>query len=579
MPGQKISELTSLAASAIAGTDVIPIVDISTDTTKKITFGDIQSALNYTTRPAMIDQAAVLATMPAGTIVSDGTVEYIKTTGATTIPDFAGWLPYGKTTRQHFASDADFDTATGYNSGNGYPVPYLTKHDLPPQQIDIMGIGVIPSNLAGDATNNVNAIQEVIDWLNSKTNGGIIVGNGFSPSFSNPIIGINAPIVMKQKVSFRFSNAVRFRATQAMETMVDTPAVGSGFITGVEMLGGFWDAGQNADRCFRIKEFQDIAFGGPEMTLHRAKLYGVTFGDAAATDNPYGLKWTGGFVTNHNSSYGSAVAAVQIAGNLGISDSDLDGLTLIGYPVGITGKLFGCRVQRIHSWSFPLTQGPLQTAIEADGGRTSYIQCQSDNPSSAGFKVIGGDHYRFSNCTSTMGVDDLPSYTGKPDSGTIPVFDIASGVDGVSIKQCFGNDRAGSTFGTFATGDLSDVWIDETSYSWHGPAPIPRRWGWPDTFAQFTTNAGSDPTVVASRNVASVTRFGDADYSITIDENLPSTQYIGIVEATPVTPGDSLTISVRTKAVSNYRIQVMDETGTLTRPAALTIKLVPLSPK
>jgi len=509
-----------------------------------------------------------------GVVYKIGGLDFIGQTGATANAALPGLVPHGAPTRDHFSNHAEFTAyiASLWPNG-GFPTPTMTRFDLPPQSIDIMSIGVVPSNLSGDAANNRAAIQDVIDWLAGKTNGGTISGTGFHPQFSNPIITLDAALIWKPKVSFEFGPNVRFRATAAMDAMVDTPAAPDTFIRDVKMLGGYWDAGQNADRCFRIREFENLTFGGPNMTLHRAKRNAATFGDPLQADNCYGLKYVGGFITNHNTSYGvSAVAGIEIL--QGLSDSDIEGLTIIGYPVGMTGKLFGSRVQRIHAWSYPLTQGPLQTAIQVDGGRNSYIQCQSDNPYTVGYDIIGGSHYRFDKCTSTMGVDDLAD-PGKPATGTISVFRVASGVTGVQFEQCFGNDRDLSRFGTWAIGDLSDTWIDDSNYSWWGPAPVPRRWGWVDTFAQFDPVTGTNPTIIATQN-CSVNRFGDADYSIVIDEDMKSTLYQAVFEFVPVAAGTALIPSITTKTAGACRFQIRNDAGALTMPARVTVRLIPL---
>ncbi len=106
MPGVKISELQSLADTAIAGGDFLPIVDVSTDTTKKITFADTISAQRFPSRDAMVAQVAVLQTMcPEGAVVSDGKLNYVKTTGATAISDFEDFLPFGNPSPSHFAQN------------------------------------------------------------------------------------------------------------------------------------------------------------------------------------------------------------------------------------------------------------------------------------------------------------------------------------------------------------------------------------------------------------------------------------------------------------------------------------------
>jgi hypothetical protein len=70
---------------------------------------DVQAKLDqshYTTRALFVADIVAGKSWSDGDVVSDGTVLYIKSTGATAISDMGGWLPFGPTQAEHFPSSS-----------------------------------------------------------------------------------------------------------------------------------------------------------------------------------------------------------------------------------------------------------------------------------------------------------------------------------------------------------------------------------------------------------------------------------------------------------------------------------------
>lgn len=530
-------------------------------------------------------QSAMILPQQIRLMVRQGnvTVSYYRdATGDLTTADGAIWKrEEGPISRSMFSSDGDFDTAATA-LGFEFPTPYMTRFDLPPQQIGIFALGVKPSNLLADAADNVLAIQDAINWLNSKTNGGRINGGSFHPGHTNPIVALRKAsgqpygLMLKPKVTLDM-RGVRFRAAEAMETMVETtvdPTVdaATGRLRNVGIYGGFWDAGRLADHVFRIREFEDIHVGHGGMILQSALRSPVRLGDPTRSKNSYGIYADSFKVANANSAYGgAAVAAIESVH--GFSDSHFNHLLLEGYPKGITGEIYISRMMDCHAWSFADTQGPLQVGFDCSGGQNVYWGMQVDNPYEAAFKISGGDNYRFIGCTSTMDLSDVVD-PGKPASGTIPVFKVDPALPTsttVVIIGGFGNDRAATTFArmaSFPTG--TDVTV-RASYLRYGAVNQEIERGFRRTAAKITTAAGVNPTINASQNIASVTRNADADYTFTMTNGQPTADYLIKCHVLPTSYPQALKWLVRDQQASSFRLQFVDSAGAFIRPATITV--------
>lgn len=508
-----------------------------------------------------------------GVVYSTAGLDFLGQTGATAIASLPGLVPFGLARRDHFDSDAEFNawTTAAWGAANGYPTPAITRFDLPPQSINLFSLGVVPSNLAADATNNVGAIQAAIDWLTSKTNGGTISGTGFHPKYSNPITAINAPIILKPKVHLDFGPSMRFRATTAMPSMLESQSTDLLFNQMVK--GGFWDAGRQADAVFRFKKFQNLSIGSGNMILYSAKRSPVIFGDAAVATGNYGVYMSDYQIWSQNIAYGvDAVAGIEFASS--VSDSTFGKGLIIGYPMGMTGPLFISRVNNTHVWSFPDTNGPVNIGFNMNGGQNVYVACQVDNPYVAAFDVAGGDNYRLIGCTATMDFAEITD-PGKPATNTVPFCRNLFAGTRLSLESCFGNDRDATRFSAIVSGNLTNVSVDEGSFlRWGRNLPTIRR-GWVDTFCNISPIAGNPPTVNASRNIANVTRNSDPDYTFTLTTGLPNANYHISVDVTPVSYPQTLIPIIREKFAGFFRVQVVNTAGTFTMPATMTVSVIP----
>ena len=516
---------------------------------------------------AALAQASIPFLQRISATIGGRLVEWVRQAGGPALG--GGWTPADQWTAQHFATEADF-VAADLARGRTYPTPAIVRFDLPPQRINLMDTGVVPSNSAGDAVNNRGAIQAVIDWLTTRTNGGTISGGGFSPRYSNPIITLDAPLILKPKVHFDFDRSVLFRASSAMASMVDTVVGSANRLRGLSILGGTWDAGRLAERCFNFREFEDINFGGDNMELRAASRAPLSLGDPARSANNFGFYPSRLKIINSNTAYGAgAVAAIEVVH--GISDCNFDRLLLVGYPKGVTGPLFISRAYGCHAWSFPDTQGPLLVGFECNGGQNVYSAMQVDNPFEAAFRLNGGDNYRFIGCTSTFDFANI-TVVSPPAPNTVPMFDLGTGGKRVLIDQAFGNDRADTFYSGMVAGDISNATVRD-SYHRFNPDKLEIVRGWTTSSASIDTVAGANPTIVSSQNIATVTRNADADYTFTLTRALPSTSYVINITAIPTTSPQILIPVIRSQANNSFRIQTQDAAGAFIRPASLRVRI------
>lgn len=67
----------------------------------------------YASRSDLVNAISTGPTIPDGTLLSDGSRLYVASSGATSISDLLGLLPYGTLTPQHFGAVMDYDEGTG----------------------------------------------------------------------------------------------------------------------------------------------------------------------------------------------------------------------------------------------------------------------------------------------------------------------------------------------------------------------------------------------------------------------------------------------------------------------------------
>lgn len=517
--------------------------------------------------------AAIAATIPAavntiGVVVSNRTLWYARKTGATAITTNAGavaWAPEYERP-EYYADDAAF-TSQQTTDSKAFPTPDIMDWDGAPAQIHINQIGLVWDNSSGSASTNVTAFQTVINELAARTNGGSIVGDVFVPRYSNPIACLNASIIWKPKVNLNLGRSARFRASSAIAGgMIDTD-LADDFIRRVSILGGTWDGGRNSDYIWRLRKFENVKFGGANCYMTSAVKSCLAIGDPSISGGTYGAFIDHLEINNSNDPYGaSAVAGIEALGN--VSDSYVTNCDIIGYPYGIKGPFYISRFFNIHPWSFSGTSGVHEVGFECNGGNNLYVGCQVDNPNRAAYEIVGGDNYRFIGCTSTMaqGTGETPF----PATETVPVFKW-SGAKFVDIVEAYGNDRSATKFSHLVDGDLTNASVTGR-LRYGAPLVFRAERGIVHTFIDMTVNAGADPTINASQNVASVVRTSDSDYTITFTDAHATAYYSPIVTVIPTSYPEAMIAIIRDQSTTSLRVQTVDNDQNFI--AAATIRVL-----
>lgn len=345
---------------------------------------------------------------PEGEIFHLDGISYSGRIGATAIPDMPGLVPNG--------------------------------------DVDLAHFGVKPTNLAIDATDNVVAIQAAIDFVASKTNGGTVHARGFG-SIVNPIITINAPIVLKRKVSLDFGK-VRFRAAVNMSAMIDSVAGSSGRLEQQFIKGGFWDCDQKASSCFRLREFQQIEIS--DLEIVECDGNAIHLNDAAQSSSNFEVKIKNVLIERSNTISPSNSRGIYAdpAGGQFTSDSIVVDVVPIGYQYGIDGTWFASDFTRVHPWSYPPTQGEMIDAFRISGGTCRFSQCYADNASRYGYN-LDGPRFIINNCT-TLRNDTVADNAGA-------CVYLASGSEAIVTSCTFNGASALARWAKDFDGDLSKL--------------------------------------------------------------------------------------------------------------------------
>jgi hypothetical protein len=452
-------------------------------------------------------------------------------------------VPFSRT---FYADDTAFTTAAT-SAGFSFPTPYMTRFDLPPQSINIRSIGMIASGSSADAATNVAAFQAVIDWLTGKTNGGTIHGTAFDPTYGDPIYCLNAPITLKKKVSLKFGPEVRFKATSAMATMIDAPVGAANRLTNAIVSGGYWDGNRLADRILRFAEFQNLRVGGDGMVLTSALIAALEIGNAGASANPYEFFLHNMKIANSNTAFTGA--PVGILANSSVSDSRFTNVVIQGYATGVQGPLFNARFIDVHTWSSAVAEGQHLRGFDLSGGRSMLMGCQVDEPYDVGY-YINEPQTKMIGCEGTMTTVALDNLKYMVQLGALAT--------GFAMEGCTGNDRATARFAGLLTGALSDTTMGRSNTIGFGTPPVYYKNGYPETFCRMRVNTGAAPTILASENIASITRNSDKDFQFNFTAAMPDTNFQFTVEVVPITQPDTILWRERGLGVSQLRVQTVD---------------------
>jgi hypothetical protein len=448
--------------------------------------------------------------------------------------------------RTFYADDASFNTAAAA-AGKDYPTPSITRFDLPPQSINLKDCGLVASNSGTNASANVLAFQAVIDWLAGKTNGGAIYSTSDAFSYNNPIYALNSPVILKKKVSLLFGPEVRFRATASMAAMLDTTVGSANRLTDAIVTGGFWDGNRLADRIFRFAEFQNLRVGGNGMVLKSAVVAGIDVGNTGASANPYELYLNDFKIANSSSAFTGTPIGIVTSGN--VSDSSISNIVIQGYAYGVQGNFFSTTFNEVHTWASAVAEGQHLRGFDLTGGKIHLVECAVDEPYNTGY-YINAPEIKMVACRSTMTTAALDN--------TINVVTLGASATEFSIDSSFGNDRSNARFLNLVSGHLSDTTVGISNTVGFGNKPVYFNNGYPDTHCSIQVNTGSAPTVLSSKNIASVTRNSDKDFTFNFTYAMPDTNFSYTVGIIPINQPDTIIWRTRDIGTTQLRIQTLD---------------------
>lgn len=163
MADKKITQLNSLTKSTIAGSDVIPVVDVSASETKKITFTELMNPLDSifkvvnasdTTKVIQFDLSAITPATTRTLTIPDFNMTLVGTTAAQTLSNKILTAP-----QINFGSDARGDLITRDAGGNTIRLAAGLPGSIP--SIDASGdIQWIPNPAASDGSTTVKGVFE-----------------------------------------------------------------------------------------------------------------------------------------------------------------------------------------------------------------------------------------------------------------------------------------------------------------------------------------------------------------------------------------------------------------------------------
>jgi len=162
MANVKITELVELAAVDIAGTDVLPIVDVSADSTKKVTivslrnYADANDYITYTTLNAAINNTQSNVNSAESNIIAYATQANINLDTKANV------------SATYFAALAnDYSTYTVLVGSISNTNAYITTNYATQQQVNTVQANV--GNLATLNTANKSNLVSAINEVNSKS--------------------------------------------------------------------------------------------------------------------------------------------------------------------------------------------------------------------------------------------------------------------------------------------------------------------------------------------------------------------------------------------------------------------------
>lgn len=471
------------------------------------------SVYGYYTRAQLVTAVGGGFTGLAGTTITVEGLAYIWSAGATAISDLPGLLPYVWIFPDHFGK-----------------------------------------NITPGSTDMSGAIQAAINYANSITTGATVF-------FQEVKYAIASALTWKPNVSFDLGQSTTIVATAVMAAMLQTGVGSSGVrLRGAELRGGVWDADNKAARCVFLKEFEYV------------KISGATFIDCDGSYIEH--DGTGAFAscyelfTSNVRILRKDQATTTPAGNYGfkfngLSDSHFHDIVISGVERGFSGPLWASKIITVHVWNWWPTQGELKYGFHNSGGNNQFIGCQVDNASTAAY-YNGESRNYYTSCHLTL---DNASFI--PDGVPVGVYN-ASGKT-CTVTNCNWNAQSSSyRIGKDIDGDLAG--IQSVNNTFNNVAAIKGNRGEILATVDITTNAGADPTINDSWNIASIYRNTDEDYTFSFAKNPPNTRYhvTALFEPTSY-PQYLLAPVIRERNAGSFRVQCQNADKQFVRPAKIAV--------
>lgn len=425
--------------------------------------------------------------------------------------------------------------------------------------VSVLDYGAVADN----TTDCSAAFQAAIDDLTSRSEGGELwIPDGR--------YALRSTIRLKPKVSIYASKAAAMRAAAPLNAMIDTD-VGNGSmrLRHQSIRGGIWDGACNADRVFLLRDFNGVSVEDALLKDCQVAYIDVDGTGASATCFELMVRNISIERTTGAGAYPSGCVGIRAGlGLSGVSDSHFSDVIISGVERGISGGFWISKFDRVHVYGYGPLQGQICSAFYMQGGNNQFVECQVDNPKYEGW-YISEDGTQIAHSCITYSSDSW-----LDDGVAVCVY-----VDGdrnvVVDNNRWNVHSASKRMAAEFDGDLGKLRAQHNlirsgniivPYGDTGPGAL-------EAYVDFTTVAGTSPTVNGSLNVASVVRTGDADYTIVFSRPIFNGRYGVNVDLRPTQYPADLIWVLREKTKNSVRLQ-FKENGSFVRPESVTLQCI-----
>ncbi|GKX32475.1 MAG: hypothetical protein MnENMB40S_00930 [Rhizobiaceae bacterium MnEN-MB40S] len=411
--------------------------------------------------------------------------------------------------------------------------------------------------VADNATDCSAAMQSAIDYAAGFANGGTVYGLAGQYALASSLSWM-------PKVSFSFEDGFHLRATAVMVAMFEG-LTGDDLPKRVFFKGGKIDANYLAERIIYFHDYKHVHISDFEFVdcdgnyIHLGSNAGTQCGEAIIHDGLI-LREPG------NPFDGDATQPKGIHFDFPAPNSDclISDLIIKGCWRGIAGEIYSGMFARVHCWSYPSTDGEMETAFRITGNQNVFVECYADDCALFGF-YFDGEMNVLTNSTVNL-----------PDNGltteTAVYLESGSSLTAKNnVFHCYTSDN--QIVNGFA-GDTSKLVAEDNVESDVENVFGNQGLGKAEVHVSFTTNTGADPTILTSTNVESITRHADWDFAINFDRDMVDTDYQILVDTMPSSYPSVVIPVIRGKNDWNVRVQFVDETGAYVEPASVTVTVL-----